>query len=99
MHNSVFKNNKDSTCSYSIWILPDENLYVYLSSIIRKLSFKYGGPIFHPHITVIGGFQGDQKDLIKKTYKSRNRAAHASHKGLNKDFNKGRVNIICPLFL
>ena len=69
MHNSIFKNNNDSTCSYSIWILPDENLFAYLSSIIRKISLKYGGPIFHPHITVIGGFQGDQKNLIKKTFK------------------------------
>ena len=70
MTNSDFNsnNNNDSNYNYnySIWILPDEDLYVYLSSIISKISLKYGGPIFHPHITVIGGFQGDQNNLTKK---------------------------------
>ena len=52
---------------YSIWILPDEELQVYLSDIICKISIKYGGPIFQPHVTILGGITGNESDLIKNT--------------------------------
>jgi len=54
-------------CNYSIWILPDEKLQEYLSNIIWEISLKYGSPIFYPHITLLGGFTGNESNLIKNT--------------------------------
>lgn len=38
-----------------------------LSKIISSLSKKYNSPMFKPHVTLTGGFTGDEKKLLKKT--------------------------------
>ena len=53
--------------SYSIWLMPTGTVNEKLSPIISKLSAKYNSPKFQPHVTLIGGFTGDEQDLINKT--------------------------------
>src|SRR3989344_3695126 len=50
--------------SYSIWILPEGKMLESLSSIITDLSRHYGSPLFEPHIGLVGGFEGSEKDLL-----------------------------------
>jgi 2'-5' RNA ligase len=51
---------------YSLWIMPEDDVYSRLSSTIRQLSKPYGTPEFEPHVTVIGTLTGDQHTLIEK---------------------------------
>ncbi len=53
--------------SYSIWIMPKGNTRLQLQNKIHKVSEKYGGPIFEPHITILGGFTGGNSELVNKT--------------------------------
>jgi len=39
----------------------------FLKNKIDYLSKNFGGPSFSPHVTLIGSFLGEQKDLIEKT--------------------------------
>lgn len=55
--------------SYSIWIMPDGKAKSRLSKIILKLSERYKSPKFKPHVTLIGGFTGEEKNLLAKTKK------------------------------
>lgn len=52
--------------SYSVWLMPTGAVNEKLSSIISNLSKKYGSPKFQPHVTLIGGFTSDEKELISK---------------------------------
>lgn len=51
---------------YSLWIIPEDDVYSTLSSTIRQLSKPYGTPEFEPHVTVIGTLTGNQHTLIEK---------------------------------
>ena len=46
--------------------MPQGTVNIQLSRIINALSKKYGGPIFNPHVTLLGGFLGKESDLLKK---------------------------------
>lgn len=35
-----------------------------LSQIVRRLSIRYGGPDFPPHVTLLGGRGGSREDLV-----------------------------------
>jgi len=52
---------------YAIWLLPHSDKHQELTQLIIKLSQKYGGPCFLPHITLLAGMQGNEKELIIKT--------------------------------
>lgn len=49
--------------SYSIWLIPDGEVYKTVSSIIQNIAKEYGGPLFEPHITLLGGF-GERKRTL-----------------------------------
>ena len=46
--------------------MPKGNTRLQLRNKIHKISEKYAGPIFEPHITLVGGFFGKEIDLVKK---------------------------------
>ncbi len=39
---------------HSIWLMPDEAMQTRLSTINRGFADKWGGPVFEPHITLLG---------------------------------------------
>jgi len=51
---------------YSLWLMPEDEVYAKLISTIRQLSKPYGTPEFEPHVTVIGTMTGQKKDLTEK---------------------------------
>ena len=52
---------------YAIWILPHTDKDKELAQLIIKLSQEHDGPCFSPHITLLSGLQGNEKELIIKT--------------------------------
>lgn len=52
---------------YAIWLLPHTDKDKELAQLIIKLSQEHDGPCFSPHITLLSGFQGNEKELIIKT--------------------------------
>lgn len=59
---------------HSIWLIPPEPVFGKLSGIIKELAGRYGGPVFSPHLTLVGGGEGTLSDFQK--------AAKASVQGL-----------------
>lgn len=44
---------------YSIWVIPSEPVYSRLKNIIDRLSMEYSGPVFEPHMTILGNIDKD----------------------------------------
>jgi len=59
-----------NSISYSIWLLPPPELFDSLQIMIKRLCKKYNSPLFIPHITLISGFLGDPKEILKKFKKT-----------------------------
>lgn len=55
------------TNTYSLWLKPTGSIYQALTKIIKNLSNKYSAPIFEPHVTLIGGVNDSENNIIKKT--------------------------------
>lgn len=53
---------------FSIWALPEKSTENDLQSIIIYLSLLYGGPIFQPHLTLIGDVGRDQGHMIEAAH-------------------------------
>ena len=51
---------------YSVWFIPEDEMYMKLNSTIRQLSRPYSTPEFEPHVTVIGTLTGEEQTLIAK---------------------------------
>lgn len=51
---------------YSIWILPPNPIYSHLSEIIKNLSTEFNGPVFEPHLTVVGNIDMELAKLKKR---------------------------------
>lgn len=49
---------------YSLWLIPDEHAQACFSEIITKLVSLYHGPVFKPHITLLGSIACTQADAI-----------------------------------
>ncbi len=44
---------------YSIWLIPSSPTFENIQNCIRTLSEKHNGPIFEPHITILGNIEKD----------------------------------------
>ena len=55
--------------SYSIWLIPDpaEEFYKRVETEIQHWAPKHNGPLFPPHVTLIGGIKGTQEDVLAKS--------------------------------
>ncbi|HJY98380.1 MAG TPA: 2'-5' RNA ligase family protein [Patescibacteria group bacterium] len=51
---------------YSIWLIPPEPAFSQIKSVIKQLSNDYGGPLFEPHITLVGNIDQDLSQIEKK---------------------------------
>ena len=56
-----------SSGSYYLWFKPSGVAYNILAATIGRLAEELGGPVFEPHISLIGSLEGTEEELIKKT--------------------------------
>ncbi len=52
---------------YSLWIIPSHDTKKRLKKVIIDLSKKYDGPVFEPHMTLLGNINSEELECIKKT--------------------------------
>lgn len=52
---------------YTLWLMPKGQIYKRLDGIIKKLADKNNGPVFQPHITLLGEIELPENEVIKKT--------------------------------
>ena len=54
---------------YSLWLVPERKTetYRFLDQFIRDVAAQYQTPVFDPHATLLGGVDGDEKDMREKT--------------------------------
>lgn len=54
---------------YSLWLVPprDDKTFEFLRGLIQELARKYETPTFDPHVTLLGGIEGEEQDIVEKT--------------------------------
>lgn len=52
---------------YTLWLMPREEIYIRLEQLIKKLAAEYGGPIFEPHVTLLGDIELPEKEMLWRT--------------------------------
>jgi 2'-5' RNA ligase len=55
--------------TYYLWLEPTGKTYELLATTIAHLSQEHGGPLFDPHVTLLGDIAGQEGTLIQKTEK------------------------------
>jgi 2'-5' RNA ligase len=58
---------------YSLWLMPEGDIYEILSSTIMQLAKPYATPHFEPHVTLLGHLTGPVDTMLAKTSKLANR--------------------------
>lgn len=53
----------------TIWIIPQESLKKRLEDIVADLSKKFEGPIFEPHMTLLGDIEMERAEFMEKCRK------------------------------
>ena len=56
-----------SLTRYALWLAPEEAASGPLQLVINELASRYSGPIFSPHMTLLGWAKGEEEALIAKT--------------------------------
>jgi 2'-5' RNA ligase len=51
---------------YSLWLIPEGEHHRQLADIIARLSERFGTPTFDPHVTLLGGLLGPEKDIVSR---------------------------------
>jgi len=51
--------------TYSLWLVPDGEVQASMARTIAELAEQHGGPIFSPHITLLGGLQGTEDEILR----------------------------------
>jgi 2'-5' RNA ligase len=49
---------------YFLWAIPDGEAYEQYGELIRRLGQQYQGPLFEPHVTVLGGIEGEEAGIV-----------------------------------
>ncbi len=52
---------------FHLWLMPTGEPYDRLADVINQLSQKHGGPLFEPHVTLLGGMEGEEEEICQKT--------------------------------
>ena len=81
--------NKRNPNTFSIRLMPDRKCKKTKSELITRISDNLGGPLFKPHVTLIGGLHGKEIDLV-------NTAKSLSNFGVNTTLISGPTNILKP---
>jgi hypothetical protein len=56
-----------SVTRYALWLLPDAMVSDTFDEIIVRLSARYQGPHFAPHVTLLGWVTGSEPQLAEAT--------------------------------
>lgn len=65
---SIRKPKTEASRLYALWVMPKGPLAVTLQTMITHLARTYDGPVFEPHVTVLGGIPNlTEKEAIEKT--------------------------------
>lgn len=57
----------EKATGYSLWLRPFGNIAFSLRQRIQKLSKRYDTPDFEPHVTLLGGLNAGEQELIQWT--------------------------------
>jgi 2'-5' RNA ligase len=52
---------------FSLWLIPPSKIKKQLEVVVQQLSQTHNAPNFEPHLTLLGDFEGNQNEVIKKT--------------------------------
>ena len=52
---------------YTLWLMPKDKIYTKFAQLIKKLGAEYRGPIFEPHVTLLGDIELSESEMIKRT--------------------------------
>lgn len=52
---------------YTLWLMPKGKIYTKFVQLIKKLGTEYGGPVFEPHVTLLGDIELTEPVMIKRT--------------------------------
>jgi len=56
-----------STGNYHLWFKPSGAAYDILTRTIRELAQELNGPVFEPHVSLIGSLDGPERELTQRT--------------------------------
>ena len=51
---------------YSLWLMPEGDVQRQLADVIARLSGRFGTPTFDPHVTLLGGLHGAERDIVSR---------------------------------
>jgi 2'-5' RNA ligase len=51
---------------YSLWLMPEGEVQRQFADIITRLSERLGTPTFEPHVTLLGGLHGGERDIVTR---------------------------------
>ena len=60
------QNKEPAGPRYSLWLIPEGEDGRQLADIIARLSERFGTPTFDPHVTLLGGLLGPEKELVTR---------------------------------
>lgn len=50
---------------YTLWLMPKGTVYERFFGLIKKLALENNGPVFEPHVTLLGEFTNSLEEAIK----------------------------------
>lgn len=53
--------------SYFLWLKPSGGAYGQLAGVIAELARQWSGPTFDPHVTLLGGLEGSEAELVERS--------------------------------
>jgi 2'-5' RNA ligase len=51
---------------YSVWLMPTGEAYEQFSDLITHLAQAYHGPVFEPHVTLLGGVRQAEDEILRR---------------------------------
>lgn len=54
--------------NYFLWLKPSGSDFRQLLALVNSIGHKYGTPLFEPHITLLSGLLGSEKDIESKVF-------------------------------
>ena len=60
------QSDEEETHVYSVWALPPEDVSARIENLMKSLRSEFGGPLFEPHITVVGAIRLTAEDALTK---------------------------------
>jgi hypothetical protein len=51
---------------YSLWLMPDAEHQRQFADIIARLAERFGTPTFEPHVTLLGGLHGEEREIVSR---------------------------------